>query len=61
VSPGFTIEELRARHAELTAEREKQQQAAHERDIGFAYVLGELETMIALIEQRDPKEEEESA
>lgn len=47
------VHELRARHARLTTAREaNQKQLAHcqEQEIGFRYVLGELEAMIAELE-----------
>ena len=49
---GISIEELQARHARLVEEREEHAQMARERDLGFAYALGEIELLIALVEQR---------
>jgi hypothetical protein len=49
---GLTIEDLRARHAEIAAAREKAQRAAHEEDLGYAYTLGELEQLIKILEER---------
>jgi hypothetical protein len=49
---GLTIDDLRARHADLAAAREDAQHEARERDLGFAYALGELEHLIGLLEER---------
>lgn len=49
---GITIDELRARHTRLTAARQKHQEESRLKDAGFAYVLGELEAMIAELEAR---------
>lgn len=50
----IALDELRARHATLIKEREEHAMKARERDIGFAYILGELEQMIKHIEARHP-------
>lgn len=52
----ITLAELRARHAGLSQDRDrnmKQLAACQEREYGFRYVLGELEEMIELAEQRE--------
>ena len=59
---GITVEEIRARHAGLVAERQKEkiayqqrakeQLASEQRDTGYSFVLGELEQMIEELERR---------
>lgn len=52
---GITIEELQARHSRLAAERTRNQEQLGEcqaKEHGFRFVLGELEMMIADLEQR---------
>lgn len=52
---GITVEDLRARHARLVEDRTRNQEqlaACQEREVGYKYVLGELEMMIAQLEQR---------
>lgn len=50
---GLTLDEVRARHAGLVAQRQKEQATFKERDTGFSFVLGELEQMIAELERRE--------
>ena len=57
---GITIDYLRAKHAELTAARKENQKTfrlAQEQEIGYKYVLGELEAMIAALEAEAPPPE----
>ena len=53
---GITKAELKARHARLSQNRRQNQaqlEQCQERELGFRYVLGELEQMIAEIEERE--------
>lgn len=54
---GLTLDELRERHAFMAAERMKAATKARETDLGFACVLGELETLIKLIEAKEEKKD----
>ena len=54
----LSLDDLRARHATLAAARAAYQQEARDRDLGYAYALGELESLIALIEARHAVVEE---
>jgi hypothetical protein len=44
-------EQLAARHAELVAARQATARQAHEQDLMFAAALGEIERLIALMEE----------
>lgn len=48
----ITLEDLRARYAEHLAARQRLQKDYQSKDTGYAYVLGELEHLIALVQQR---------
>lgn len=43
----ITLEALQDRHARLLKTREEERQAFERKDIGYMFVLGELEQMIA--------------
>jgi hypothetical protein len=61
---GITIEELRTRHGRLVQDRKlnlDQLVECQKREHGFAYVLGELEQMIAELESRNAAENEAAA
>jgi hypothetical protein len=45
------LEALQKRHADLTKAREEHSREAREKDLGFAYALGEVERWIAFLEQ----------
>lgn len=49
---GITLDELRARHTACVGAREQLRKDFEGKDSGFAYVLGELESLIALVEAR---------
>ena len=50
---GISIDELRARHTRLVAERQREQLAYTKKDAGYMFVLGELELMIEDLEERE--------
>ncbi len=49
---GITLDELQARRAVLAKEREEHAKEARDRDLGFAYAMGEIEQLIKLAEAR---------
>ena len=52
----LTLEHLHERRDQVLREREEHARTAREHDMGFAYVLGELEHLIAEVEQREAAE-----
>jgi hypothetical protein len=50
---GISLDELRQRHATVLAERERHRKAYMDKEIAYAYVLGEYETLMELITKRD--------
>jgi hypothetical protein len=46
----ITLEQLQSRHAELIKAREAHQRESREKDLGFAYALGEIERLLKLLE-----------
>ena len=50
---GLTLDDLRARHERIKTAREEAAKVARDKDLGYAYVLGELEQLIALLEARE--------
>lgn len=53
---GLTITDLEARHAECTAARLQLARDFELKDTGFAYALGELEGLMALLKERTEKD-----
>jgi hypothetical protein len=49
---GITSDELRARLEQLTRERLACQREAQDRDLGFAYAMGEIEQLLQLLAAR---------
>ena len=54
---GITIDELRARHERLAADRVREHHAHELRDAGYGFVLGELELMIEELTAREAEAE----
>jgi hypothetical protein len=50
---GLSLADLRLRHETLRSAREEAQRAARDKDLGFAYALGEVETLIGILEERE--------
>ena len=57
----ITVEELRARRTGLLDQRAKEQATYQARETGYAFVLGELEAMIAELESREALEQAAAA
>lgn len=52
----ITREDLQTRHAQLVEARKQAAVEWHERDIGYAFALGELERLLALLGERQEQE-----
>jgi hypothetical protein len=50
---GIELAELQARHDAVRVAREQAQREAREKDLGFAYVLGELERLIGIVQEKE--------
>jgi hypothetical protein len=55
---GISLAELEQRHADCAAARAALHRDFEDKDLGYAYVLGELEQLIALVEARQTAETE---